>query len=503
MSVDTAISSAASPVYPSALGLPYEPVGVAGGTAAQPRCAALPTIWGMDPVALHDHFWAVRGVFVVRPGVRTEIPDDAELYLLTDADTLALFRLAPLIEGLSWLNPSVCFVRLANTREQTYRESVEFDESGRFKAFRRAYSASSQSARLALTRSRRVAAVWQSSTDIRGAWRQLRREARVAGHEIATVRGRSYDRNSEPELAQLCYHLLQRWNHLSRTAGDVAQLKPGVWAHKSSTVAPSTRFVEQVWVGAGRRVEANTTVVGPAILWDVPEQRPEQRPVEWTELVPISSNASRKAAMVQPKTRRGPPGKRLFDIVFALVAILLTSPVYPLVMFAIWVEDGWPFFFLHRRQTLGGREFPCIKFRSMRKDADRIKRSLQAVNKADGPQFFMEQDPRLTKVGSIIRKLKIDELPQFFNVLLGDMSVVGPRPSPSSENQFNPSWREARLSVRAGVTGLWQVRATRRPGLDFQEWIKYDLEYVEKCSWRMDLHIIYRTLRLIFRGGTK
>ena len=99
-----------------------------------------------------------------------------------------------------------------------------------------------------------------------------------------------------------------------------------------------------------------------------------------------------------------------------------------------------------------------------------------------------------------ICKLQIDELPQFLNVLAGHMSVVGPRPSPHSENQYCPPWREARLSVRPGVTGLWQVRRTRQKGLDFQEWIRFDLEYVEKASWAMDLRIIFETVRAIVSG---
>jgi lipopolysaccharide/colanic/teichoic acid biosynthesis glycosyltransferase len=169
-------------------------------------------------------------------------------------------------------------------------------------------------------------------------------------------------------------------------------------------------------------------------------------------------------------------------------------------MLAIWLEDGRPFFFAHRRETLGGRVFNCLKFRSMRRDADEIKKRLLAQNQADGPQFFMEDDPRLLGVGKLIRKTYIDELPQFFNVLMGSMSIVGPRPSPHRENQYCPPWREARLSVRPGITGLWQVRRTRRRGMDFQEWIKYDIEYVENISWRLDLAIIWETLCVVVRG---
>jgi lipopolysaccharide/colanic/teichoic acid biosynthesis glycosyltransferase len=172
-------------------------------------------------------------------------------------------------------------------------------------------------------------------------------------------------------------------------------------------------------------------------------------------------------------------------------------------MLAIWMEDGRPFFFSHQRETIRGREFGCVKFRSMRKDADKIKEQIKKLNQADGPQFFIENDPRLTRVGRFLRKYNLDELPQFWNVLVGDMSVVGPRPSPHAENQFCPPWREARLSVRPGITGLWQVRRTRQRGADFQEWIKYDLEYVENLSFWRDMNIIWRTITTILRKASR
>jgi lipopolysaccharide/colanic/teichoic acid biosynthesis glycosyltransferase len=191
--------------------------------------------------------------------------------------------------------------------------------------------------------------------------------------------------------------------------------------------------------------------------------------------------------------------KRAFDIVMSLVGLAFTVPFYPLIFLAIMLEDGRPFFFGHRRETCGGREFPCLKFRSMRKDAEAIKKGLKSTNLSDGPHFFMERDPRLTRVGWFLRATNIDELPQLFNVLLGQMSIVGPRPSPYSENQFCPAWREARLSMRPGITGLWQVRRTRQSGLDFQEWIKYDIEYIENAGWRMDLLILWQTIGAVLK----
>src|SRR5205814_4674519 len=191
------------------------------------------------------------------------------------------------------------------------------------------------------------------------------------------------------------------------------------------------------------------------------------------------------------------PKRFLFDPIFSFFAIVLTLPLYPFIMAAIWFEDGWPLFFAHQRETMGGGEFPCVKFRSMRKDAEKIKHDLKKLNQADGPQFYIENDPRLTRVGKFLRRYNLDEFPQFFNVLLGQMSVIGPRPSPYSENQFCPPWREARLSVRPGVTGLWQVRRTRRAGSDFQEWIKYDIEYVETRTWWRDMIIIAKTIMII------
>jgi lipopolysaccharide/colanic/teichoic acid biosynthesis glycosyltransferase len=187
--------------------------------------------------------------------------------------------------------------------------------------------------------------------------------------------------------------------------------------------------------------------------------------------------------------------KRMADVVVAAVVLLLFAPVIPLIALAVRITSPGPVFFRDRRQGFHGKPFRCIKFRTMKMGSDKIQDKLRFVSEVDGPQFKMADDPRITAVGHFLRETYLDEIPQFFNVLCGQMSVVGPRPSPESENTLCPSWRDARLSVRPGITGLWQVCRTREPLKDFQEWIHYDTQYVRELSPRLDLWICWRTFR--------
>jgi lipopolysaccharide/colanic/teichoic acid biosynthesis glycosyltransferase len=172
------------------------------------------------------------------------------------------------------------------------------------------------------------------------------------------------------------------------------------------------------------------------------------------------------------------------------------------VALAIKLTSRGPVFFRHRRQGLNGVEFDCLKFRTMVRDADALQRGLRAMNQVDGPQFKIANDPRVTKVGKWLRRTNIDELPQLVNVVLGQMSLVGPRPSPDSENQCCPTWRRIRLSVRPGITGLWQVaRSEGRRVTDFQEWIYFDTQYIQGRSLWLDTQIIWQTIRLLLRLG--
>ena len=185
--------------------------------------------------------------------------------------------------------------------------------------------------------------------------------------------------------------------------------------------------------------------------------------------------------------------KRTADIIVSLAVIILFAPIFPLIALAIKLTSKGPVFFADKRQGLHGKEFNCLKFRTMIAGADKIQERLRFKNEVDGPQFKVEDDPRVTVAGRFLRDTFIDEIPQFINILSGQMSLVGPRPSPKSENSQCPFWRDARISVRPGITGLWQIKRTRLSFRDFQEWIYYDTLYTKDISLTLDLWICLRT----------
>jgi exopolysaccharide biosynthesis polyprenyl glycosylphosphotransferase len=194
--------------------------------------------------------------------------------------------------------------------------------------------------------------------------------------------------------------------------------------------------------------------------------------------------------------------KRVFDIVLASIAILLFSPIFLLTITAIYLESGRPIFFLQKRSSLkGGKEFYFMKFRSMVDNADQLKEQLLGRNESDGALFKMKDDPRITTVGRFIRKLSIDELPQLFNVLKGDMSLVGPRPLPLTDmenvNESDEFWEtiQDRGLVKPGMTGLWQISG--RSDVKFREMILLDLYYVENHSLLFDLEIMFETIPVV------
>jgi exopolysaccharide biosynthesis polyprenyl glycosylphosphotransferase len=190
--------------------------------------------------------------------------------------------------------------------------------------------------------------------------------------------------------------------------------------------------------------------------------------------------------------------KRMLDVVAAAIGLVLLSPVLLAIAFAIVRDDGRPVFFRQERLGLHGRPFKVIKFRSMARDAEARLADLQDRNEIQGRAFKITDDPRVTKVGRFLRRTSLDELPQLINVLRGEMSLVGPRPPLPGEVDNYDLWHRRRLSMKPGITGLWQVRARREP--EFDRWVAADLEYIDRWSLWLDVKILARTIPAAVQG---
>ena len=319
----------------------------------------------------------------------------------------------------------------------------------------------------------------------------------------------------------------------------------GLRTRNSNTISEDSKFIGKVLLGNDVYIGPKVIIVGPTIIGNnvtikqgtvikssiigskvsVPENqfvqnrvvtalefagnrpnvltRPPRRIAEQVSdrLLDLSQLHSGSGSFrTWPKFAYARSFKRVADCLVAIVALILFAPIMPFIALATKLDSPGPIFFKDKRQGLHGKVFNCLKFRSMRVGADKMQEKLRTASQVDGPQFKITNDPRLSDVGRFLRDTYIDEVPQFLNVLLGQMSVVGPRPSPESENISCPQWRDARLSVRPGITGLWQVRRTRPPTKDFQEWIYYDTEYVRNLSLRMDLWICWQTIKVMAKN---
>jgi exopolysaccharide biosynthesis polyprenyl glycosylphosphotransferase len=191
--------------------------------------------------------------------------------------------------------------------------------------------------------------------------------------------------------------------------------------------------------------------------------------------------------------------KDIIDIVFSVAVLLLASPLMVLIAARIKLEDKGPVFFKQERIGLNGRRFDCYKFRSMVTNAEELISELQEMNESDGPTFKIENDPRITKIGRILRKTSLDELPQFYNVIKGEMSVVGPRPPLLVEVQQYERLQLRRLSMKPGITCKWQVWG--RNQVSFKEWMRMDLEYIDNWSLFLDFKIIFATIGVILKAN--
>ena len=190
--------------------------------------------------------------------------------------------------------------------------------------------------------------------------------------------------------------------------------------------------------------------------------------------------------------------KRVIDLVLGLLGIVGSLPIWIAIVIAIKLDSSGPAIFVQERVGLHGRRFRFYKFRSMYVDAEHRLAELKAHNEMDGPVFKIRNDPRVSRVGRFLRRTSLDELPQLLNVLKGDMSLVGPRPPlPREVEQYRPG-DVVRLSVKPGLTCLWQISG--RSNVGFDEWMALDREYVRSMSLRLDLHILLRTVAVVFSG---
>jgi exopolysaccharide biosynthesis polyprenyl glycosylphosphotransferase len=189
--------------------------------------------------------------------------------------------------------------------------------------------------------------------------------------------------------------------------------------------------------------------------------------------------------------------KRALDVSLSLVGLAILAPVFAVVALAVRLDSAGPAFFRQKRAGADERVFLCYKFRSMFADADLRQAEIERLNEADGPVFKIEKDPRITRVGGFLRRWSVDELPQLWNVMRGDMSLVGPRPLPLRDFERMGEEHKKRLAVVPGMTGYWQING--RSSLSFEEMVRLDLYYIENWSLAFDFKIILRTIGAVVR----
>lgn len=358
--------------------------------------------------------------------------------------------------------------------------------------------------------------------------------------------GGTFDLREEEGLRQLCeQHVRQVVTGVRPSDYDAPA--PDIWCGPGSRVAPTARLHGPVIVQSGATIEPDVTIVGPALIGagscvqrravlaqcvvapraTVPQgttarqallcgsemgaahrscsagsgaAEPQAESAATRPIPPLARELSPVEDMASPRCGPGRRRQRYMRIkrvcegAVAAVALLVLSPLLLVTAVLVKLTSRGPVFFLHEREGRDGRVFRCCKFRTMVTGAHSMQRALYAQNQVDGPQFKLANDPRVTWLGAWLRTTNIDELPQLWNVVCGQMSLIGPRPSPFRENQICVPWRAARLSVRPGITGLWQICRHERSAGDFHQWIFYDILYVRHMSLLLDLKILLATL---------
>jgi len=470
---------------------------------------------------------------------------DERWSVLTDCRVTAGLTSRVIQEALEHAGPCDAALFCAGCAGSCYREEVALDGQGNLQIIRRQYSIDS-SERDFKSSYPQILVVRQSvltsvlAGEVPAELDTVRAKLDKAGIRLphAIIPGRSYHLTSDEEVLRFQADLVWRYRQLlpMGVRRALSESNPG---NGGGLVATSAVVRGAVVLGRGVQIGSEAVVLGPCTIGDgavigdgclvrnsviLPKvslpagQRVESSIVGLVGVRGRPPRCSPRCRAVGPRVTMAAVAadqvlspevafrdrvyqlvKRAMDVVIAAVALLLMLPVLPLIALGIKIESRGPVFYVARRQTKNGRVFGCIKFRTMVADADvREQEILAQANEVDGLHIKVRDDPRITRVGNLLRRTNVDEVPQFLNVLVGHMSVVGPRPSPEKENRICPGWREARLAVRAGITGLWQISRSRQRGeSDFQEWIYYDIEYVRHQSLWLDVRIILRTVWLI------
>lgn len=221
-----------------------------------------------------------------------------------------------------------------------------------------------------------------------------------------------------------------------------------------------------------------------------------------SRLIQISDATLSTKALESLLTRSMPFWKRAMDVLGAIVGLVMFLPLLILIGVAIRLDSRGPVIFKQRRAGLGGKPFYIYKFRTMCNDAERQKAALRAISEQDGPAFKLTNDPRITRVGQLLRKTSLDELPQFWNVIRGEMSLVGPRPLPVDEQNGCTQWQRARIDVTPGLTCIWQI--TGRSEVSFSDWVRMDVKYIHRRTFWHDLKILFQTIpAVLLRRGAR
>jgi len=363
----------------------------------------------------------------------------------------------------------------------------------------------------------------------------------VSAYEI---KGRHFCINSTNDYINVQRELLLKDGHAD--FGDKEEIAKGVWVGKDVEISANAYLLGPVIIGDGCSIKDWAQIIGPtvignrsqisegalvreSIVWDgttlsngskieysiigkgshVPDNFHLKNMIALNglkigdaNLIPTDNGIKGVVDLAEIRSIKGSHKiykitKRIMDVGFSAVGIVLLLPLFLLIAIAIKIDSPGPVFYKQKRCGIGGKLFRMLKFRTMIDNAESLQKELLSKNEVDGPLFKISDDPRVTKLGRILRKTSLDEIPQLLNVLKGKMSFVGPRPLIMDEMKFSQSWRDIRLKIKPGITGLWQVQG--RSQAPFHNWIRYDVYYVKNQSLWLDIKILFKTIKVVLK----